>query len=448
MNILCGYNANVDAINKVEGAMMAEMAETYKKEIVGVMLDPPGTISSIPEFFAGLFICMQHGTGAEWMVLDSEVFRWLRDNFLESSFMRMGGNMGIMANVLSELGASKVVPNVANPSELQMSFFSKKAIFIPDCKDVRNDECPESYGNELIHFVFDFKKGDKFTFLGKEISVPRENRFIATFDPLNFELYIDENFSNYALEHIRETDGALVSGYHMLRESYPDGSSYTEKLNRSLEQLKQWKKANDKLHIHAEFGHFSSEKMAYDVFNSLFPYVDSMGMNEDELAMLAHMNGLDAAGILGMDANAIIETAINLCDKSGPGRLLVHTREFVISISSNGLLKPQQTLESLHFGVDCAAAFACFGKLDDRASLLRIASNIDESEFGKMQMQKIADTIHSEAGIKTGNSIFRRYQGHDIFAIPTRLCDDPVSTVGLGDTISSAIFLRELELKS
>lgn len=448
MNILCGYNANIDAINKVVGARMAEMAGTYKEKIAEVMLDPPGTISSVPDFFAGLFICMKDGTGAEWMVRNTEVFKWLRDNFLESSFLRMGGNMGIMANVLSELGASRVVPNVANPSELQMSFFSKKAIFIPDCRELKVNGCEGSDGKELIHFVFDFKKGERFTFLGKDISIPRENRFIATFDPLNFELYIDGNFASYAIEHINETDGALISGYHMLRENYPDGSSYAEKLNRSLEQLKQWKALNSKLHIHAEFGHFSSEKMAYDVFNSLFPYVDSMGLNEDELAMLAHMNGLDASGILSMDANSIIETAMLLCETSGPGRLLVHTREFVISVSSEGLMKPEQTLESLHFGVNCAAAFACSGKLDDREVLMGIASGIGESEFGKMQIKKIADTLPARDGITTGNSVFRKYRGHDIFAVPTRLCDDPVSTVGLGDTISSAIFLRELELKS
>ncbi|MBN2109977.1 MAG: ADP-dependent glucokinase [Methanosarcinaceae archaeon] len=448
MNILCGYNANIDAINKVEGARMAKMAEAYEGEIADAMLKPPGIISSIPDFFAGLFLCMQHGTGAEWMVRDRDVFRWLRDNFLEGSFLRMGGNMGIMANVLSELGASRVVPNVANPSELQMSFFSRKAIFIPDQGDVRNKGCSGNNENDLIHFVFDFRKGNSFTFLGNDISIPRENRFIATFDPLNFELYIDDKFSIYALEHINEMDGALISGYHMLREDYPDGSGYAEKLDRSIEQLKQWKELNGRLHIHIEFGHFSSEQMAYDVFGRLFPHVDSMGMNEDELAMLVHMNGLDANGILKMDANAIIEAAISLCGTSGHGRLLVHTREFVLSVSPGGLMKPGQTLESLHFGVNCAAAFACSGKLGDRDFIMEIASKIDESEFGKLQMKRIGDTIPCEHRNTNGNTFVSKYRGHDICAVPARLCEDPVSTVGLGDTISSAIFLRELELRS
>ncbi|TGC08450.1 ADP-dependent glucokinase/phosphofructokinase [Methanolobus halotolerans] len=455
MKILCGYNANIDAIYKVDGSQMAEMAESYREEISEKIKDPPGFISSIPDFFAGLFTSMEKGTGAEWMVRDKEVSRWLRNNFLEGSLLRMGGNMGIMANVLSELGASRVIPNVANPSELQMSFFSRKAIFIPDGGEIQIDGSGgafstfESDENELIHFVFDFKKGEKFRFIENIISVPRENRFIATYDPLNFELHIDEQFSRYALEHIGEMDGALISGYHLLRERYPDGSSYVEKLNRSLDQLKEWKVLNNKLYIHVEFGHFSSDKMAYDVFNSLFPLVDSIGINEDELAMLAHMSELDTSGILEMDAEAILETAVSLCEVSGPGRVQIHTREFVLSVASDMHLGAEHILETLHFGVNCAAAFACSGKLDERENLLKIASSIGRSKYGKEQVQNIADQIPSgDDGITREDSIFRKYREHFICAVPTRLCGDPVATVGLGDTISSAIFLRELELRA
>lgn len=455
MNILCGYNANIDAIYKVEGLQMARIAEMYGKEIDSKMKDPPGHISSIPDFFAGLFICMQHGTGAEWMVWDKEVFRWLRTNFLDGSFMRMGGNMGIMANVLSELGASRVVPNVSNPSELQMSFFSQKAIYIPNGGEIEKVEdqatlpARNSDEGELIHFVFDFKKDDRFNFFEKEISVPRENRFIATYDPLNLELHIDKQFRRFALEHINEMDGALISGYHLLREKYPDGSSFKEKLDKSLEQLKEWKKRNSKLHIHVELGHFESDGMANDVFNSLVPLVDSIGMNEDELAMLAHMNKLESGGILEMDSRAIIETVVSLCEASGQKRIQVHTREFVLSVSSDKRSEPEQILESLHFGVDCAAAFACSGHLGRRENLLQIAQTINESKTGKMQMQNIITYIPpGENDITRRYSVFRKYRGYSICAVPTRICDDPVATVGLGDTISSAIFLRQLELRS
>jgi ADP-dependent phosphofructokinase/glucokinase len=358
--------------------------------------------------------------------------------------------MGIMTNVLSELGASKVIPNIPNPSPLQMSFFSDRAIYVPNggslkrSSDIHNSE-PSAYAHEMIHFVFDFSKGDNFFLNGKEMSVPRENRFIATYDPLNFELHIDEEFSKYALSNIRDIDGALIAGYHMLRETYPDGSGYEEKLRRSLEQLRAWKDRNSKLHIHAELGHFSSAGIASAVFSGLAPLVDSIGINEDELAMLAGMYNIDSSGILEMDALSIIRASAALCESFGIRRILIHTREFVISVSLTSAYESVKTFEALHFGVKCAAAFACTGKLADRNTLLAVASGIDESDPGRMQMAKLEDNIPIQY---RENGIIGEYRGYSVCAVPTRLCIHPVSTVGLGDTVSSAIFLRELELGS
>ena len=453
MKILCAYNANIDAIYRVDGLQMSSFAQGCEEEISTRLQNLPGSISSVPDFFAGLFYCMQKGVGAEWMIRDAEVFEWLRSNFLERSFMRMGGNMGIMANVLSELGASAVIPNIPNPSPLQMSFFSNRAIFVPyegklqRSSDIHQSE-PSGDSKELIHFVFDFKKGDSFLLLGKQMSVPRENRFIATYNSLNLELHIDEEFSRYALSNIREMDGVLIAGYHLLREAYPDGSGYQEKLGRSLEQLRAWKSRNNKLHMHVELGHFSSIGIASDVFSGLAPIADSIGMNEDELAMLADMYEIDTSGILEMDACSIIRAAASMCKVFGTGRILVHTRELVISVSSasaSSTSSPGKIFEALHFGVKCAAAFACSGKLADRNTLLAIASGIEESDRGRLQMAKIEDMIPI---MYRENGIIAEYSGYFVCAVPTRLCGQPVSTVGLGDTVSSAIFLRELELGS
>src|SRR5690606_18377311 len=100
-------------------------------------------------------------------------------SYFQKSLVRMGGNAGIMANALSEIGASKVVPNVAVPSKTQLSLFSKKAVYFPDAPLQAEEELEkeklktESEKNtrdkyntrnthasfssqEPIHFVFDF----------------------------------------------------------------------------------------------------------------------------------------------------------------------------------------------------------------------------------------------------------------------------------------------------
>nr|WP_243466657.1 ADP-dependent glucokinase/phosphofructokinase [Methanosarcina mazei] len=65
------------------------------------------------------------------------------------------------------------------------------------------------------------------------MSFPRENRFIATCDHLNFRLFTSAAFENYALDNAGEMDGALISGFHLLLDTYPDGSTYGEYLENS-----------------------------------------------------------------------------------------------------------------------------------------------------------------------------------------------------------------------
>jgi ADP-dependent phosphofructokinase/glucokinase len=279
----------------------------------------------------------------------------------------MGGNAGIMANALSQLGASKVIPNIAVPSKTQLSLFSKKAIYFPEVvenclepelkpetksgpenvsgtkkglknelkanlkeKDLRNEnsalesekqpnfssqnkESKESL-QDPIHFVFDFSKGDTFSLYGTEVKVPRENRFIATCDHLNFKLFVNPAFEKYALDYIEEIDGALISGFHLLLENYKDsdGRGYEAILEKTLVQLRSWKARNEKLQLHIEFGHFSSKKLANSVLQKFAGVSDNIGMNEDELSMFQEIHGISKEKILQMDINALGSAALKV----------------------------------------------------------------------------------------------------------------------------------------
>ena len=91
-----------------------------------------------------------------------------------------------------------------------------------------------------------------------------------------------------------------------------------------------------------------------------------------------------------------------------------------------------------HYGIDIASG-------EDSQILEKIAAQckeINESEFGRQQIIKISELISAEQdGYACGT-----FKGYSICAIPTLICDEPVSTVGLGDTVSAATFLRRLEL--
>ena len=439
MKILCGYNVNIDSVYSISGDEVSDLLSSQDMgEITAKIKTPPNMVNSVCDFVAGLVLCMQNGIGAEWLIHDKSVFNILKSRFFDRSIIRMGGNAGIMANVMSEMGADLVVPNVVMPSGTQVSLFSKKSIMLPHSEKAIS-ECPD----ELVHFVFDFKKGETFLLDDTTVTVPRENRFIATYDSANIELAVNPDFENYALDHINEIDGVLLSGFHMLMDAYPDGSTYVEKLNRAVEQVKGWRKLNNRLRIHAEFGHFLNSDIGYSVFSKLAQHVDCIGMNEDELAMLSGDHGVPAKCILQMDACSIIDATIRCASEFGVKRMIIHTREFVLSVCESNISDPTVELEAMEFGVKCAAAFAATGKLESRKFIEAEASTLYESAFGKGQVQEVLEYI---CGKQYGSGVVGDYKGYMIAILPTILCENPIATVGLGDTFSSATFLRELEL--
>jgi ADP-dependent phosphofructokinase/glucokinase len=385
----------------------------------------------------------------------------------------MGGNAGIMANALSQLGASRVIPNIAVPSKTQLSLFSGRSIYFPgsvterkgnseagsgktDSKEIDSEEnmYAVSSSQDPIHFVFDFSKGDTFSLYGTEIIVPRENRFIATCDHLNLRLYVNPAFEKYAIEHACETDGALISGFHLLLENYSDGSSYKTILERILCQLEGWKVENDKLRIHLELGHFASKEIASSVFLEFVSILDSIGMNEDELATLRHFHGVSGEEILLMEAEAVGNAAYRLASRYGLKRIVIHTREFVLTAFKPNLelgdfkipslqKMAERKLKALKFGVSCAGVYAASGRLEGRKLIEEEASKLQESPIGRKQLELFLKAFDGQA---LGQGAYAFKGEYILCMLPTLLSNNPITTVGLGDTIAAGIFLRELEL--
>lgn len=495
MNILCGYNVNIDSVYRISGAEISELLRTFERdEILEKIKNPPGKILSESDFAAGLAYCMKNGCGAEWLVFEQGVFEFLKDRYFEKSLVRMGGNAGIMANALSELGASRVVPNVAVPSKTQLSLFSEKAVYFPDAPLQKEGDQRAESGNSIsaslnnqdpIHFVFDFSEGETFSLYGTEVRVPRENRFIATCDHLNFRLFTSPAFESYAMKHAGEMDGALISGFHLLLDTYPDGSTYKEVIENSFSRLREWKAKNEKLRVHVEFGHFASREIANSVFLKSAEISDSIGMNEDELAMFNNLHEIPAEGLLHMEAEATGKAACKLASLYRLGKLFIHTREFILAVfkpdsgDSNGvgfsgesgisekcdegkcdegkcdegkcddkespsLFKAaEKHLEAMGFGLRCAGAYAASGRLEGREFVEKEASKLQESRFGREQLQLF---LKAFGGVACGQGAFALIEDHLVCILPTLLSKSPITTVGLGDTLTAGTFLRGLEL--
>jgi ADP-dependent phosphofructokinase/glucokinase len=168
--------------------------------------------------------------------------------------LQMGGQDNIIANIMAVCGVQKVYAHAASLASDQIKMFvdepnlllaNSKNQFVPARKAVRVDD------KSLIHWILEFKKGDQVIFNGKMITCPKSNRFIATYDPLNFELAVDKHF-NEATSHLESgtLQYIVLSGYQLLQSKLPNGTEAIEVIRDSWKKIGFWKKRQSLPQVH------------------------------------------------------------------------------------------------------------------------------------------------------------------------------------------------------
>ncbi|MHC1630714.1 MAG: ADP-dependent glucokinase/phosphofructokinase [Methanotrichaceae archaeon] len=420
MKIICFYNVNLDAVHNLNGIHLSELIRRQKLKPKPKM---PDQIRNAEDFFSGLLACMKKGTGAELAVENKKTAEFIEQNF--GWIYRMGGNAGNMANVLAVLGAEPVV-NVPALTPRQASFFhlNVKIPVIRDSNAILTSPAQAAKEDEdLIHFVLQFEAGTKVKISDDAVIAPRENRFIATFDSLNSELYLDPDFEHYCEDHLGEADGLLVSGFHLLTAQ--SSKSHQAIIDRQIEKIKKWIRRKPCLYVHVELGDFENKKtMRYLVQNLK---ADSIGMNEDELALLERFHP-GWKGIL--DAASRLQANLNV------KRVCVHTREYTVSVTNN-LIKPENEIEALSYGADVAAVLVATGQIMRKPD----TNGLEVSAIGSDAM---ADFLKDIKGVKWGRGAYAIRDDRIICLVPSLICERPKVTVGIGDAMTTAAYYREV----
>jgi len=431
--VLCCYNVNIDSVCTVDGAKVAEYLRDRK---IADPSDPIDLIRDMDDLLALLLACMRRGTGGEYQLETPAAIKESSSLVKDEPVLRLGGNAGIVADVLSKLGAAVVIPNVASLSRKQADLLAGDTIRIPVYRDggiVLSNPCDAVRDEkDSIHYVFDFKKGEEVALPDRTIRAPCDNRLIATYDPKNIAIHVDPAFEGFSDAHIREMDGVLVAGLHMLQGRYPDGSTYLDRMFRITAQLQGWRSSNPDLLMHFESGDFLDDRIQDYVIASISGIVDSIGMNEQEFLG-------DDADVSGKD---IIEKSVETIDELGMSRLCIHSRDFIVSTFNPAYIDPASEIDALTAGAAASAVRAERGYVDKDilpGAVLGIAPN----DAGVRECSMVQEYFD---GKKIGDGVYLKLGGYSVCIVPSLWCEHPVTTVGLGDTMTAAVFLRELEL--
>ena len=444
--VVVGIHSVIDGLKRLDVAQIEKILEE-DPSLADAALEAsqedlvPGEINTPRDFVFGLFTSFSRGKALQLMIRQESVFNWILEK-LGYDYLRMGGTSGNMANSLSPLGFPMVV--YANPltRELAELFVER-----PNLKVLAADgtlkapkEAAQGEGIKALHMIVEYSTGDTVTVKGKKITTPRANRFIAAWNPVNNKLQIDPTWKENFLAIAGQFSHFVVSGFHILSERYPDGTTYADYLTPVADYLAEVRARHPHLRLHYEFASIASSQIRQGILKEILPKVHSLGLNEVELAaVLDDMGATEEAAALrkGEGMASVLEGMDRLMRSTGLDRIQLHDLGYYLTLVRPGYASRETTRTGLILAATLAASRTATGKVGTEEEI-RQGLEFPFMDVALEKAVEIGEFIGDEQFATTGLGTWKEW---DVAYLPTRVVPKPVLTVGLGDLISASAFV-------
>lgn len=452
------YNSNVDAIKHISEKDISKLLTlvdlaSVQEKIVSF----PREIVSPADFLSRLILAMRDGKAVEVPTYTSEIHEWLTDTLVFDD-ARMGGQAGIISNLLAHLGVRKVISYVPWLSREQAEYFADlpnllHPIFENGKLVLKNPRY--AYNPEFkprVNWIIEFSKGLEVRYGGEHFVVPRDNRLIISSRPS----WIRIDMSRELYEHIpqleEDVDGAILSGYQMIKEKYDDGTTYHEYVKRAVNVIERLKEGNPDIRIHVEFTSIQNKTIRKTLLKDIISkHVHSLGLDTFEVANALNVLGHEelAYSVINKGEDGILalyEGAVRLLHDLKLERVHVHSLGFFICvISKDHPLDVEGHRTSLLFGSILAAAQASRGSIEHLDDA-EVGLDVPISEYGYGELEILGKYMVRREIC----SMDKFVDGcictptHDVIVVPSKVVEDPIATVGIGDAISAGAFVAML----
>ena len=450
------YNSNIDAIKHLTDKDLSRLIGLFNEaEIQRKVETYPREIKDPLDFMARLLISMREGKAAEIPTHTSDTHEWLKEN-LGFDYARMGGQAGIISNLLARLGVKKVVAYIPWLSEEQAEYFVASDNLLHPKVEAgkvilkRPLEAFKPGMESKVNWILEYSKEMEVTCNGNKFKVPRDNRLIISSRPKWLRLDMDREVYEQ-LDSLLPIDGAMLSGYQMIKEQYEDGSTYNDHVANSVKVIEKLKSLNPELRIHVELTSIQNRLIRKAILTEIVAkHVHSLGLDTVEVANALNVLGHEelSYSVIRKEENGIMslyQGAVQLLKDLSLERVHVHSLGFYICILAKGHpLTLKEHRDSLLFSSTLAAAKA-LGKIESlaeaEAGLEVPVSSKGLEDLENFQLyctgRKLCTPEEFEYGYLYGPD-------HDAVLIPSKVVDKPKATVGIGDAISAGAFAAML----
>eukprot|EP01155_Anaeramoeba_flamelloides_P001697 Anaeramoba_flamelloidesa1055911_29.p1 GENE.a1055911_29~~a1055911_29.p1 ORF type:complete len:482 (-),score=132.48 a1055911_29:94-1539(-) len=440
-----GYNVNIDVVLPAVD-FFNKYIELNNLDISTLEAKDCKEITTIEELISVFKYHFKDGRAAERFVTDSTLYKKLTTFFIENidhEFL-LGGNAGLMANLLCENGTPVLLAGIKGP--ILEKLIHQKVEF-PKCKFLEEEAKKENQqklekwylengiefgeNSDQIHLILEYKEGSSFGGL----TAGRTNRFIISNDYFNAKMKTMKLF-NSQLTSYQPTD-IVVTGVHL-----GDGLEKQDRLQLVDQFADNIKALDPEIPLHFEFASVANLGFLEKILNKVLPLIDSVGINEQELSSIA----------ISLDkySNEEIEAIRN---PSPPIKLVSQVIYDLFSKFENtklsrihfhclGYHMVGQKPEIWEDSYNAVAAGSLQASI--QASGFTIKNAIQMENFATEKLEFNERSWKLDQVNWNNDGIIRDFDMQNIkfFWAPVAPCKIPIKTVGLGDAISITGFMN------
>ncbi|MCR4426526.1 MAG: hypothetical protein NUW23_10120 [Firmicutes bacterium] len=452
---ILGFHTTIDGIKRVvpeEVERVLSEDPALAERVRARLGATPEEINTAEDLLVALLDSMSRGKALQRMIRSEAVFNWTMGHFGYDR-LRIGGTSGNMANLLAPVGFPEILlyvnPLTREQAELLVPNPNLKVI----ARTGRGFTTKHPHdawtgeGVKALHWVFEYPKGVRVEAGGISVEAPRANRFIAAWNPVNNRLRLVDTFTHGLPSVVDRFSHFIISGFHIVSEKYPDGSTSEDCLKPVAAFISHIKAIAPHLTLHYEFASIGSAAVRTGVVQHILPLVHSLGLNEVELVTLLRDVGEERLGErieTSEDIGDVFEGTRVLAERLGLPRVHLHNLGYYLCLTRPDYATAAQSLDGLVFAASVAAARTATGRIESRSDILRDGLAVPISEAGLENASKLGKHLElpgfEETGIAPAGSS-PVTGGFEVSFVPTRVVAEPVLTVGLGDLISSSAFL-------
>jgi len=456
--VFVAYNSNVDAIKYIcPGDIERLLRDVDLEKVQEKIYSYPRQIDTPYDFLARLLIAMRDGKAAEVPTYSTDIHEWLTDNLVFDE-ARMGGQAGIISNLLASMDLKRVIAYVPWLSREQADYFVESDNLVhPVIRDGKFAllHPTKAYNPDYktkVNWIIEFPKGLPVRFGEEKFVVPRDNRLIISSRPPWIRIDMDEDIYSHLTDLSGQVDGAILSGYQMIIEEYEDGTTYKDHIRKSVDVIERLKEGDPDIRIHVEFTSIQNKLIRFAILNDIVrSHVHSLGLDTVEVANALNVLGYEelAYSVIRKGENAIVslyEGAVRLLHELDLERIHIHSLGYYICVASTDCpVTPEEHLECLLFSSCVAASKAkrgAIGHFEDIA----LGLDVPVSQEGLDEIEKLGAYL-----VRQGVCSMDEFRDgcictphHNVLVNPTKVVDNPVGTVGIGDAISASAFVAML----